>query len=255
MGRLALVALLALALGYLALCVMVFALQRSLIYFPTPASGGPAAAATLELPIDAGVLHVTTRPQPGANALLYFGGNAEDVRHSLPDLATAFPDHALYLMNYRGYGGSAGSPSEAALVADALALFDRVGREHAQIVVIGRSLGSGVALQLATQRPVARLVLVTPYDSMLRLAQRRFPYLPVAWLMRDPFESWRHAPAITVPTLVIAAEDDEVIPRAHTDALLPHFRPGIATMKVLPGTGHNTLSEHPEYVSLLRGIR
>lgn len=254
MGRLLLVALLTVVLGYLALCATVFALQRSLMYFPTPASAGPMAP-VLELPVDAGLLRIVTRPRPGANALIYFGGNAEDVRVSLDDLSAAFPEHALYLMNYRGYGGSAGSPSEAALVADALALFDRVRREHAQVVVIGRSLGSGVALQLARQRPLVRLVLVTPYDSMLRLAQRRYPYLPVAWLMRDPFESWRHAPAITVPTLVLAAENDEVIPRPHTDALLPHFRAGIATMKVLPGTSHNTVSEHPDYRALLRGVR
>jgi len=252
--RLMLTALITAALAYAGLCAAMFAFQRSFIYFPQAGASTPAVP-VIELPIDAGAVRVTTRPMPGPNALLYFGGNAEDVAYSLGDLSTAFPDHAIYLMNYRGYGGSAGAPSEAALVADALALFDHARNAHSHIVVVGRSLGSGVAVQLASRRPVARLVLVTPYDSLLRLAQRRFPFLPAGWLMLDRFESWRHAKAVAVPTLLIAAEHDEVIPRAHADALLPHFRAGIATLKVLPDAGHNTISAHADYLPLLRGFR
>lgn len=84
-------------------------------------------------------------------------------------------------------------PSEVALVADALALFDRVYAEHPHVVVGGRSLGSGVAVHVASLRPVARLVLVTPYDSLYGIAARQFPYVPVRWLLWDTFESWRYA--------------------------------------------------------------
>lgn len=237
---------------YLGLCSILFINQRNLIYFPQPQSINSGTTLTLSIE-DAQVL-VTTRERNGPKALLYFGGNAEDVSYSLPSLSNAFPDDAIYLLHYRGYGGSSGSPSEAALFADALALFDKVYAEHKNIVVVGRSLGSGVAIHLASVRPVARLVLVTPYDSLLEIAARQFPYFPVRWLMLDKFESWRYAERITVPTLIVAAEQNEVIPRANTEALYKRFRAGIASFKVVSGTGHNTISDNPEYMRLLTGM-
>ena len=110
---------------------------------------------TLTLAADGAQVLVSVRERSGPNGLLYFGGNAEDVSYNLPSLSTAFSDYAIYLMHYRGYGGSSGKPSEAALVADALALFDKVNTEHQNITVVGRSLGSGVAVHLASLRPVA----------------------------------------------------------------------------------------------------
>lgn len=252
MTRLALSLLIVCVLAYAGLCAMLFVSQRSLMYFPQPGSGG-VRAATLTLHVDEAEVLVTTRPRDGSDAVIYFGGNAEDVSYSLPGLAATFPDHGLFLMHYRGYGGSTGAPSEAALFADALALFDRVHATHREIVVIGRSLGSGVATYLASRRPVARLVLVTPFDSMLELASELFPWAPVRWLMRDRYESGRYAETITAPTLLFAAGRDEFIPLASTEALLGHFPPGVATLKVIAATGHNTISESPEYLPLLGG--
>ena len=186
-----------------------------------------------------------------ADAVLYFGGNAEDVSWSLEDLEAAFPDSDLYLMHYRGYGGSSGRPTEAALFADSLALFDLARTDHRNVVAVGRSLGSGVAAYLASKRPVSRLVLVTPFDSVLEVAARSFWFVPVRWLLRDKFESTAYAPAITAPTTIIVAEHDVEIPRRHTEALLRHFRPGVATMNVIAGAGHNTISSSPDYVPLL----
>jgi pimeloyl-ACP methyl ester carboxylesterase len=117
----------------------------------------------------------------------------------MPALSVAFPDRAIYLLHYRGYGGSSGTPSEKALFADALTLFDEVRTKHSSVDVVGRSLGSGVAVYVASLRPVARLVLVTPFDSLEGLAALRFPYVPVKWLLRDKFESWRFAPQVTAP--------------------------------------------------------
>lgn len=242
------------AIGYLALCVALFVFQRSLIYFPQPrALAGNAT--TITLPIEEGQVLVTARAHPGPNALVYFGGNAEDVSGSLPVLAAAFPQHAIYLLHYRGYGGSSGKPTEAALVADALALFDKVHAGHQNMVLVGRSLGSGVAVQVASMRPVVRLVLVTPYDSLQELAARQYPWFPVRWLLQDKFESWRYAPQVSAPTLVLAAEHDEVIPRDSTEALYSRFRSGVATFKVIAGTGHNTISESPQYLALLKGVQ
>jgi pimeloyl-ACP methyl ester carboxylesterase len=242
------------ALVYLGLCALLFVFQRSLIYFPQPRSLA-SGATTISLPVDGGEVLVTARPNRSSNALLYFGGNAEDVTYSLPSLSAAFPDHAIYLMHYRGYGGSSGKPSEAALFADALALFDKTRADHQNMVVVGRSLGSGVALYLASLRPVARLVLVTPYDSIQDLAMRQFPYFPVRWLLLDRFESWKYAARVTAPTLLVAAEHDEIIPRASTELLVTRFRRGVAALKVVAGAGHNTISESPEYIPLLKGAQ
>jgi uncharacterized protein len=118
---------------------------------------------------------------------------------------------------------------------------------------IGRSLGSGIAVHVASVRPAERLVLVTRYDSLQEIAANQFPFFPVRWLLLDKFESWRYAPHVTAPTLLIAAEHDEVIPRASTNLLYQRFRPGTATLTVVRGVGHNTISESAEYSALLRG--
>ncbi|MHC8286098.1 alpha/beta hydrolase [Pseudomonas sp. XS1P51] len=235
---------------YLTLCAALFVFQRALIYFPQPrAVGTPETLLRLSV-ADAQVL-VSVRPHDGPNALIYFGGNAEDVSRNLPEFSQAFPDHALYLLHYRGFGGSSGSPSEEAISRDAMTLFDKVYDTHPQIAVVGRSLGSGVAVRLASQRPAARLILVTPYNSLEDLAVRQYPIFPVKWLLQDKFESWKYAAHITVPTLLITAEHDEVIPRSSTEKLYRHFANGVATLKVIPGVGHNSISESPEYLKLM----
>ena len=243
--------LLLFALVYAGLCAALFATQDSLIYFPTPAAPG-ASENTLRLAVDGAELQVSVRSHAGPNALIYFGGNAEDVSRSLPSFSAAFPDHALYLLHYRGYGGSSGRPSERAIHADAIALFDHVSADHPNVSVLGRSLGSGVAVRLASQRPVRRLLLITPYDSLVGVAAGHYPLLPVHWLMRDKYESVEHAANIAVPTLIVAAEHDEVISRASTDRLLARFERGVAALVVLPGTGHNSISNSRLYLETLR---
>jgi pimeloyl-ACP methyl ester carboxylesterase len=231
--------------------VALFLFQRSLIYFPQPSSNEDGAI-LMSLQADAIPAFVSTRPHACPEALIYFGGNAEDVSRDMPAFSIAFPNDAIYLLHYPGYGGSPGSPSEQAIFADALALFDRVHAEHRNIVVVGRSLGTGVAVRVASLRPVSRLVLVTPYDSLGDIAAHNYPYLPVRWLLRDKYESWRYAPQVTAPTRIIVAEQDEVIPRSSTDRLRTRFKAGIVSFVVVPGVGHNTISESPEYLSLLK---
>jgi pimeloyl-ACP methyl ester carboxylesterase len=252
MRRTMLTFLVVVVLIYVGLCAALFFFQRSMIYFPQPRSAG-ASIATISFKSGDHEVIVTTRAHAGPQALIYFGGNAEDVSANVPELSRAFAEHALYLLHYRGYGGSGGTPSEAALFADALILFDRVHAEHPSVVVIGRSLGSGVAVHLASMRPVARLVLVTPYDSLEDIAAGRFPFFPVRWLLRDRFDSRTYAPKVSAPTLLIGAEHDEVVPVRSARLLATRFRPGVATLVVLPGTGHNTVSEHPRYLPLLKG--
>lgn len=250
MPRLLLSSLAVLAALYLLLCATLFFAQRTLIYFPQPRAMTPPA--TLRLAIEDIELEVSARPRPGSNALIYFGGNAEDVSLNLPDFLVAFPRHALYLMHYRGFGGSGGTPSQEALQRDALALFDRVQAEHSCVAVIGRSLGSSIAVHLASQRPVDHLVLVTPFDSLTEVAAGAMRWLPVRWLLRDRYEAYREAPDISVPTLLVNAGDDEIIPRDRSEALYQAFRPGVATQLTIPHRGHNDISWSPLYLPALR---
>jgi pimeloyl-ACP methyl ester carboxylesterase len=242
------------AVIYAALCIGLFFFQRSLIYFPQPRSYGHADTVAILRTPDA-TLALTVRPVPGEKSLIYFGGNAEDVSASLPDLSAAFPDRALYLLHYRGYGGSTGKPSEAALHADALALFDKVYAEHPDVTVIGRSLGSGVAVRLAGMRPVSRLVLVTPYNSIQELAIRQFPYMPVRWLLQDKFESWRYASRVQAPTTLVVAEHDEVIPAESARRLHAYFPKGVARYELVRDVGHNTISDSPNYLKIVNGTQ
>ncbi len=241
-------------LVYVGLCGVLFLFQRSFIYFPQPRSGDRYGTMMI-LPVPAERVLVCTRPKEGNRALIYFGGNAEDVSFNMRSFSTGLPDRAIYLLNYRGYGGSSGKPSESALFSDGLTLFDEVHSKHPAVDVVGRSLGSGVAVYLASRRPVARLVLITPYNSIQELAVSQFPYFPVRWLLLDKYESWRFAPQVNAPTLIIAADHDEVVSGASTERLLSHFRKGLASMMVLADTGHNTISDSPEYLPLLKGSR
>ena len=232
---------------YLGLCAFMFATQRSQIYFPTRESAHPHAR-VLRLASDGEQVKVWNVQRPGSRALIYFGGNAEDTAGNIDDFSVAFPDHSLYIANYRGYGGSTGRPSERALLADALALHDHVRDRHEDVVVMGRSLGSGVAVHVASERPVGALVLVTPYDSLVDVARSHFPFLPVGLLMRDRYDSAARAARVTAPVFVVIAGDDQIIPRARSEALVNAFRVGQVRLTTIPEVGHNTLDGAPEYL-------
>lgn len=239
--------------AYLLLCAWVFATQRAQIYFPTPASDAPGAEA-LWLDSHGERIKVWVVARPGPRALVYFGGNAEDVGLNVEDFARAFPAHSLYLVNYRGYGGSSGRPSEAALAADARAVFDHVLARHPEASVMGRSLGSGVAVRLASERPVERLVLVTPFDSLVNLAKEYFRWLPVGLLLRDRYDSAGRAALISAPVLLVVAGEDEIVPLRRSQALAAAFRAEQARVVIAPGVGHNTLDRSPVYLDSVRGF-
>ena len=235
--------------GYVVVCGVLYHYQRALLYHPVPAA---ASATSRVFNVDGQRLRVSVSDAAGAAAVLYFGGNAEDVSHALPALQQAFPARALYLMHYRGYGGSSGTPTQDALQADGLALFDWVQRRHPRVLVVGRSLGTGIAVRIAALRPVQKLVLVTPYDSIENVAAALFPFAPVSLLLQDKYQSVLLAPRVRAPTLVIVAERDEVIPRARTDALVQAFGHGVAEVRVLLGATHNVALQRPDCLAFMR---
>jgi pimeloyl-ACP methyl ester carboxylesterase len=186
---------------------------------------------------------------PGQDrALVYYGGNGEGVEWLRPVLAERFPGHTSYLLAYRGYGASGGRPSQRALTADAVALHDHAAARHpaTPVDVIGRSLGSGVATQVAVRRPVERLVLVTPFDSLAATAADLFPRLPVRPLVHDRWDSAAVAHRLRARVLVVRAGRDDLVRPPRTDKLLEAL-PGGTRVLDLADADHGNLVDDPAF--------
>jgi len=182
----------------------------------------------------------------GAGVIVYFGGQGAEVSGSVQDAALQ-TGWSVVGFNYRGSGLSQGQPSEAALFADALVAYDYAkGLRPRQVVAMGTSLGSGVAVYLASQRPVASVVLVAPYDSVTSVAQEQYPFVPVFLLIRYPFDSLTRAPQIHAPLLVMAGERDHRIPPAHAQRLAARWG-GEVTLHIVAGGDHDYLGQRPDF--------
>ena len=248
-----------------AITTAIYLKQDELIFYPQPLDADSVAALerSLErserfellaedgLHLHGWLLRVATKePVP---LLIYFGGTAEEVSWVLPELAH-IPGWAALVVNYRGYGRSEGRPSEDALYRDAVALYDQVIRrpdiDPHRVVAMGRSLGTGVATYLASQRPVSAVVLVSPYDSLIAIAQSAYPFLPVRLLLKHRFESVARAPQIHVPLLAMAAAQDRLIPPERSRKLVEAWG-GPARLEVLEGRDHNNIHGHPLYWAII----
>lgn len=235
---------------YLLACALLAFNARGMLYHPVARD---ASVPHWVLQRHDAALVVSHNGRTSTQRVLYFGGNAEDASQALPMLEQAFPDAAIHALHYRGYGGSSGTPSEKRLVADALALYDAVADGAQELTLVGRSLGSGVAVQVAAARPGRRLVLITPYHSVAGLAADMYPMFPVRWLLHDHYDSWRFAGRISTPATLIVAGRDKVIPPASSYRLLRHFRPGVAQAVTLAEADHNDVFGHPGFMAALRG--
>ncbi|MDQ1813026.1 alpha/beta hydrolase [Massilia sp. CCM 9210] len=208
--------------------------QRRLVFNPTvkrevdnPRSSGHRTRAIVLRARDGTKLSgwLMTPQVPGPHpAVVYFGGRSEEVSWVVRDAGKLFPGMAVLAVNYRGYGDSHGEPAEAHMVEDGRLLFDWLAeRGHVdpqRVAVVGRSLGSGVAVQVALERPVHSLVLITPYDSILAIAKRKFRAVPVEYVLRHRFESVKYASSLNAPTYVLRAAFDDIVPHSHTDLLV-----------------------------------
>jgi len=214
--------------------VLLYFQQEQLLFYPVTINEGNRKAikeryrhveeVTLTT-ADRKKLHGWYQRSPGKGKkplLIYFGGNAEDISF-LPSAADRVAGWSLLVINYRGYGLSEGVPGQQAIFEDALAIHDEFARrddvDAGRIAVMGRSLGSGVAVHLAAHRPIRAAVLVTPYDSITRVAQEKFWYAPVALILKHPFDSLALAPKIDRPALFMVAGEDTLIPPEHARRL------------------------------------
>lgn len=253
-GRVLLAAVLLGLLGYAAISALMYLRQRDLVYYPQ-FTRVAADATDFELRSGDATLR-GWRVNPGRrDALLYFGGNAERVEAWREPFAQWFGGRTVYLVGYRGYGASDGEPGEQAILADALALYDEVRRRHpdGDIGVVGRSLGSGVAAWVASQRPVARLALVTPFDGLSEVGQAHYPWLPVGLLASERYPSAEYLRGYRGRLLILRAGRDEVVPPRNTDRLLAAL-PAPPQIVEFPHAGHNELSDDPRYGEALAGF-
>lgn len=250
------------ALGVaIGLPVVLYFLQDRLLFFPQAlepgrrealARRGPAIEEVRVAGEGGAALHGWLARAPGDGRkplVIYFGGNAEEVSWVLDDPDRP-RDWSWLALNYRGYGLSEGAPSERDLVADAKRIYDwasaRADIDPARIVVCGRSLGSGVATQLAAARRTSGVILVTPYDSLVEVAKIHYPWVPVSLLLRHRFDSLSHAGAIEAPALVLAAQRDVLIPPAHAKRLAQAWKGGARYVE-LRDADHNSIGGHPDF--------
>jgi dipeptidyl aminopeptidase/acylaminoacyl peptidase len=236
---------------WLGLTAAVAANQRRLVFNPTverevknPRSSGHRTRPVVLRAKDGTRLSgwLMTPLVPGKHpAVVYFGGRSEEVSWVVRDAGKLFPGMAVLAVNYRGYGDSHGVPAEIHMVEDGCMLFDwmaaRVHVDPRRIAVVGRSLGSGVAVQVAKERPAHSVVLITPYDSILALAKRKFRVMPIEYMLRHRFESIKFAPSLKAPTFVLRAASDDVVPHSHTDQLVAKLA-RLCGDEVVPDSDH-----------------
>jgi fermentation-respiration switch protein FrsA (DUF1100 family) len=192
---------------------------------------------------DGETLHALySRGKSDAPSVLFFLGNADRVGN-YGFLAQALAAHGIGLLavSYRGYEGSTGSPSEEGLLTDGLAAFDWLSAQgDGGIVLLGQSLGSGVAVNTAMERPATGVILVSAYLSILSLAQTHYPVLPVALLIKDPFRSDLRIGNVSQPKLFIHGRLDNIVPLSSGEALFD-IAPEPKRMLVHDAHGHNDL--------------
>lgn len=228
-------ALIALSAGYLLVLLGMALFQRRLQYLPDPSVMDPAGiglaqADVITLPTADGnrTLAWWIAPRaPDRPVFLYLHGNSQNLMARAERLRWLVQNGAgLLAISWRGYGGSPGSPTEAGLKADARAgyatLADKVAASR--IILFGESLGTAMAVELAAEAEVAALVLDSPFSSALAVAEGRYPLLPVAALMKDPYRADLAAPRVRAPVLALSCRHDVITPFTYAQRLMDQFQ-------------------------------
>jgi len=207
---------------YAGVAAMIYLAQRSLMYFPdrahvTPAQAGLPEAEEVTLTasdgVQIGAWHVP--PRDDKPVIVYFHGNGGALHFRVPRFRKLIDDGiGLVALEYRGYGGSAGSPSEQGLIGDGEAAYGFAAARYPtqQLVLWGESLGSGVAVAVAAEHPVGRVILEAPFTSAVALGAEHYWYLPVRLLMKDQFRSDIRIAKVTAPLMIMHGVHDRIVP-------------------------------------------
>jgi uncharacterized protein len=185
--------------------------------------------------------------------ILGFGGNAWNAEDAAGYLHEVFPDQDVIAFHYRGYSPSTGSPSAEALIADAPLVYDLAVQKlkPRRIIVVGMSIGSGVAAELATRRKLDGLILVTPFDSLKAVAQSMYPWLPIGPFFEHEMDAAGAIAKTKVPVAIIAAQRDEIVPTSRTDALRPRV-PNLVFDWTIARSGHNDIYARSDFHQAMR---
>jgi fermentation-respiration switch protein FrsA (DUF1100 family) len=208
--------------GYVGVVALLYFMQRALMYFPDTERISPAALglpgaeeALLDTADGESVVAWHLPPRGDRPVVLYLHGNGGALSHRAERFRVLTADGTgLVAIDYRGYGGSSGQPTEAGLLIDAETAYGFAAARYpaARIAVWGESLGTGVAVGLASKRPIGRLVLEAPFASAVDLAARRYPFVPVRWLMKDQYRSDLRMALVAAPLLVLHGTRDPIVP-------------------------------------------
>lgn len=250
------------ALAYTLGCGMLVMLQERLIFFPQRDPPGTRYAFGLPgeevwIPVAGASLHTLwfRVPEPHG-VILYLHGNAGSLQSwgaVGPNLAARGYD--VLIVDYRGYGQSTGRISgEAQLHADMAVVYAWVLERYPeqQVVLYGRSLGSGLAARLAAEHTPRLLILESPFYSLEAIARRQFPFVP-PFLLRYPLRTWSWIGAARAPVVIIHGTDDKVVPFADGERLAAAVRSPLRFVTV-PGGGHNDLAAFPAYDEVLDAV-
>jgi fermentation-respiration switch protein FrsA (DUF1100 family) len=215
--------------GYGLVVALAYFAQRALMYFPdktrtAPAAAGLPQAEEIWLTTSDGerviVWHVA--PRGDKPVVLYFQGNAATLRERGMRFERIVADGTgLIALSYRGYGGSTGRPSEAGLLRDAEAVYAFALARYPpeRLVLYGESLGTGVAVALAAEHKIGKIVLEAPFTSAVDVGAAAYPFLPVRLMMHDQFRSDERIGKVTAPVLVLHGARDEVVPIGYGERL------------------------------------
>lgn len=244
---------------YLAICTLLYAKQDDLLFHPQPNTLQEVSEILKATP-DFDTLSFVMKDGNRACGyiskdtvkeklplVLYFGGNAEEVSH-LSDYKKYFSNTVMVLMNYRSFGLSQGVISEKTMFSDALEVYDKLKNnpeiDTNKIIVIGRSIGTGVATYLSSQRKTNATVLITPYENMIDVAFEKYPFVPISLLIKHRFESDKYAPTITSPMLALISSNDQVIPKHHAYKLKEAWKGKTEALEV--NEDHNSIMRNEE---------
>ena len=232
---------------------LLYVMQRSMLYHPTatrisPADGGLPEAQEIVLTTGDGEKLIAWHVPPRGDkpVVIYFHGNAEIVPwRAEHHRATVANGTGLIAVNFRGYGGSTGTPTEDGLHRDGAAVYAFAAERYPaqRIVLWGQSLGTGVAVRLAAEKPVGKLILEAPYSSAVDVAAAMFPWVPVRWLMKDPLRSDLWIDKVHVPLLIMHGARDDVIPIRFGERLFALANEPKRFIRYDKG-GHNDLDDY-----------
>ncbi|NOR58026.1 MAG: hypothetical protein GQ474_05835 [Sulfurimonas sp.] len=249
---------------YALILFFIFVFQNKLIFSPTYYRDDekflaleeyltPLALVTQDEVLLEGIMY---EPQDvSKKIILYFGGVQQDSVALVEKFASPYPKMPFITYNYRGYGKSEGKPSQSKLFEDSMRIYDdliiRYQYKPEDIILMGYSLGTGVASFLGSQRQVSEILLMAPYDSVYEVMKKRYPFSGIHWILKQKFPSTDFVPRIDVPIHIYAGSDDKVVNIKHAKMLKSCIN-NLAGFYEYGDVGHNDILFNPDVVAHIK---